>query len=89
MPRLVRGYIVYLIIWINYLPLIIFAGIVAELPAALVGILEAARTGAMSTVLLLGLLAGALGVIALIVYVERAQRRLLIQYLAKIAWMPH
>jgi preprotein translocase subunit SecY len=64
----------------NGISLIIFAGIVAELPAALVGILEAARTGAMSTVLLLAILLGALLTIAAIVYVERAQRRLLIQY---------
>ena len=64
----------------NGISLIIFAGIVAELPAALVGILEAARTGNMSTFLLLALLAGALLTIAAIVYVERAQRRLLIQY---------
>ena len=39
----------------NGISLIIFAGIVAELPAALVGILEAARTGNMSTFLLTGL----------------------------------
>ena len=64
----------------NGISLIIFAGIVAELPAALVGILEAARTGNMSTILLLALLGGALLTIAAIVYVERAQRRLLIQY---------
>ena len=64
----------------NGISLIIFAGIVAELPAALVGILEAARTGNMSTFLLLALLGGALLTIAAIVYVERAQRRLLIQY---------
>ena len=64
----------------NGISLIIFAGIVAELPAALLGILEAARTGAMSTFVLLAMLAGGLAVIAAIVFVERAQRRLLIQY---------
>ena len=64
----------------NGISLIIFAGIVAELPAALVGILEAARVNTISTLLLLALFAGALLVIAAIVYVERAQRRLLIQY---------
>jgi preprotein translocase subunit SecY len=64
----------------NGISLIIFAGIVAELPAALVGILEAARVNTISTPLLLALLLGSLGVIAAIVYVERAQRRLLIQY---------
>ena len=64
----------------NGISLIIFSGIVAELPAALLGILEAARVNTISTPLLLALLVGALGVIAAIVYVERAQRRLLIQY---------
>jgi preprotein translocase subunit SecY len=64
----------------NGISLIIFAGIVAELPAALLGIMEAARTGNLSTFLLLALFAGSLAVIAAIVYVERAQRRLLVQY---------
>jgi preprotein translocase subunit SecY len=64
----------------NGISLIIFAGIVAELPAALVGTLELGRTGAMSTGLIMGLFVMAMAVIAIIVFMERAQRRLLIQY---------
>ena len=64
----------------NGISLIIFAGIVAELPAALVGTLELGRTGALSTPIIIALLAMAIVVIAVIVYMERAQRRLLIQY---------
>jgi preprotein translocase subunit SecY len=64
----------------NGISLIIFAGIVAGLPAALVGLFELARTGSLSVGLLLLLLALMLFVVAAIVFMERAQRRLLIQY---------
>jgi preprotein translocase subunit SecY len=64
----------------NGISLIIFAGIVAELPAALVGTLELGRQGALSTALIIAVLVMAIAVIAVIVFVERAQRRLLIQY---------
>ncbi len=64
----------------NGISLIIFAGIVASLPGALAGTLELGRTGALSTVFILAILFLAAAVIAFIVYVERAQRRLLIQY---------
>ena len=64
----------------NGISLIIFAGIVAELPAALVGVLELGRTGSLSTVLIIGLFVLAVIVIAFIVFMERAQRRLLVQY---------
>jgi preprotein translocase subunit SecY len=64
----------------NGISLIIFAGIVAELPAALAGTLELGRTGAVSTVLIVGLLIMAIAVIFFIVFVERAQRRILVQY---------
>jgi len=64
----------------NGISLIIFAGIVAELPAALVGTLELGRQGALSAPLLGALLAMSVFVIAFIVFMERAQRRLLIQY---------
>ena len=64
----------------NGISLIIFAGIVAELPSALVGTLELGRQGALSTFLIVGLLVMAGVVIAFIVFMERAQRRLLIQY---------
>ena len=64
----------------NGISLIIMAGIVAELPSALVSTLELGRQGALSTALLLVILVMAVAVIAIIVFVERAQRRLLIQY---------
>ena len=64
----------------NGISLIIFAGIVAELPSALVNMFELSRQGALSAGLILVVLAMAVAVIALIVFVERAQRRLLIQY---------
>lgn len=64
----------------NGISLIIFAGIVAELPSAIVGTLELGRQGALSTPIILGVIAMAVIVIAFIVFMERAQRRLLIQY---------
>ncbi|HWW46706.1 MAG TPA: preprotein translocase subunit SecY [Xanthobacteraceae bacterium] len=64
----------------NGISLIIMAGIVAELPAAIVNTLELGRQGALSTGLILLVLVMAVAVIAIIVFVERAQRRLLIQY---------
>jgi preprotein translocase subunit SecY len=64
----------------NGISLIIMAGIVAGLPSALAGLLELSRTGAISWPLMVALLALMLAVVAAIVFVERAQRRLLIQY---------
>ncbi|MFN0263912.1 preprotein translocase subunit SecY [Tepidamorphus sp. 3E244] len=64
----------------NGISLIIFAGIVASFPNAIAGMLELGRQGALSTPLILGLIILLVGVIVVIVYVERAQRRLLIQY---------
>ena len=64
----------------NGTSLIIFAGIVAGLPGALVQLFELSRTGAISPGLLVFFIAMALGVIAAIVFFERAQRRLLVQY---------
>lgn len=64
----------------NGISLIIFAGIVAELPSALVNTLELGRQGALSTWLILGVIILAIAVIVVIVYVERAQRRLIVQY---------
>ena len=60
--------------------LIIFAGIVAELPAALAGTLELGRQGAISAALIIGITIMIVVVIAFIVFMERAQRRLLINY---------
>jgi preprotein translocase subunit SecY len=64
----------------NGISLIIFAGIAAGLPTAIAHTLELGRTGALSTLLIFAVILVAIGVIALIVFVERAQRRLLIQY---------
>ncbi|HEY5817888.1 MAG TPA: preprotein translocase subunit SecY [Mesorhizobium sp.] len=64
----------------NGISLIIFSGIVAGLPHALGQTLELGRTGALSTGLILAILVLAIVVIAAIVFFERAQRRLLIQY---------
>lgn len=64
----------------NGISLIIFSGIVANLPSALIGTLQLGREGALSTVLIFFVAVMAIAVIAFIVFVERAQRRLLIQY---------
>lgn len=64
----------------NGISLIIFAGIVANLPTALAGTLELGRTGALSTGIIIALFAMAIAVIFCIVFIERAQRRILIQY---------
>lgn len=64
----------------NGISLIIFAGIVAELPRAIGSTLDLAYEGAFSGLQLLLLVGLVVGVIALIVYVERAQRRVIVQY---------
>src|ERR1700739_4397671 len=64
----------------NGISLIIFAGIAAGLPHALASTLELGRTGAISAPLIIGLIAVSVLVVAFIVYMERAQRRILVQY---------
>ena len=64
----------------NGISLIIMAGIVANLPVSLVSTLELGKTGALSGLFIVFLLLMSVAVIAFIVFVERAQRRLLIQY---------
>ena len=64
----------------NGVSLIIMAGIVAALPSAFAGLFEQGRTGALSAFSILLILAVALAVIAGICFMERAQRRILIQY---------
>jgi len=64
----------------NGTSMIIFAGIIAEFPSQLAQTLELGRQGAISTGLLLLILVMAICVIAFCVFVERAQRRLLINY---------
>ncbi len=64
----------------NGISLIIFSGIVANLPRALAGTLELSRTGALSPILVIALLIMSVGVIFFIVFMERAQRRIIVQY---------
>ncbi|QEL21364.1 preprotein translocase subunit SecY [Bosea sp. F3-2] len=64
----------------NGTSMIIFGGIIAEFPSQLAQTLELGRQGAISTGLLLGILVMAVCVIAFCVFMERAQRRLLINY---------
>ena len=64
----------------NGTSLIIFAGIVAGLPSAIAGTLELGRQGAISTVAILGIIIVAIVVVGVVVFFERAQRRLIIQY---------
>jgi preprotein translocase subunit SecY len=64
----------------NGISLIIFVGIIAQLPHAMASLLELERTGAMSPVFIIVFLALAVAVIAFIVFMERAQRRILVQY---------
>jgi len=64
----------------NGISLIIFSGIVARMPQALGSLLELGRTGALSTVFIVLFLLIAIGVVTFIVFMERAQRRILVQY---------
>ncbi len=64
----------------NGISLIIFAGIAAGLPTAIGQTLEMARTGAFSIPLVLLLFFGAIGITALVVFVERGQRKILVNY---------
>jgi preprotein translocase subunit SecY len=64
----------------NGISLIIMSGIVANLPHALASTLELGRTGAISTVFIIIFLAISVGVVGFIVFMERAQRRILVQY---------
>lgn len=64
----------------NGISLLIFAGIVAGLPAAIGQSLEQARQGELNILLLLGILALALFMIFAIIYIERGQRRITVNY---------
>ncbi|MDD5411419.1 MAG: preprotein translocase subunit SecY [Methylobacter sp.] len=64
----------------NGISLIIFAGIVSGLPKAIGGTLELARTGEMNGAFIILLLLLSISVTALVVFVERGQRRILINY---------
>jgi preprotein translocase subunit SecY len=64
----------------NGISIIIFSGIVAGLPTAIGGTLELARTGELSAFSIIALFAIAIAVTALVVFVERGQRRIVINY---------
>jgi preprotein translocase subunit SecY len=64
----------------NGISLIIFVGIVAEIPAALVQFFEMGRTNALSTPVILGVILMVIGVIAFVVFMERALRKISILY---------
>lgn len=64
----------------NGISMIIFAGIVAGLPAALGRTLEQVREGQLQVIILLLIIAAVFAVVACVVYMERAQRRITINY---------
>jgi preprotein translocase subunit SecY len=64
----------------NGISLIIFTGIVAGIPSAVAKTLELGRAGALSPLVIIGILALVTLMVAGIVYMEKAQRRLLVQY---------
>src|ERR1700761_3085685 len=64
----------------NGISLIIFIGIVARFPTYIAQTFEAGRTGALSPLILIFAIVGMVGLILMIVFFERAQRRLLVQY---------
>ena len=64
----------------NGISLIIFVGIIAGLPTALAQLFEQGRTGALSAAVIIGIMVMAVALVAFVVFIERAQRRILIQY---------
>ncbi|HMO67927.1 MAG TPA: preprotein translocase subunit SecY [Novosphingobium sp.] len=64
----------------NGVSLIIMAGIVAQMPTFVANLFEGGRTGSISAFLILGIVILVIGLILFICFMERAQRRLLIQY---------
>ena len=69
----------------NGISLIIFSGIIANLPIALSALFESARTGAISTFMTLFILLMSVAIIMFVVWFERAQRKILIQYPKRMA----
>ncbi len=64
----------------NGISILIFAGIVAGLPSAMGGLFELVRTGAMSIIACLFILVLVVGVTFVVVFVERGQRKILVNY---------
>jgi preprotein translocase subunit SecY len=68
----------------NGISLIIFAGIVASMPAAVGNTFRLMKTGELGPIFMLGMLAFMIAVIALIVYMETSHRRIPVQYAKRI-----
>ncbi|MEE4212954.1 MAG: preprotein translocase subunit SecY, partial [Parvularcula sp.] len=64
----------------NGISLIIFAGIIAELPRAAAGLLTSGQTGALPAFVVIMVIVLAVALISFVVFMERSQRRLLVQY---------
>ncbi len=70
----------------NGISLIITAGILANLPSAFVSTLQLGRTGELSNVFILSILILVLALIIFIVFIEKGQRRLIVQYPKRQVW---
>jgi preprotein translocase subunit SecY len=68
----------------NGISLIIFAGIVARLPSAIIKTLELIKTGEIMPILMIVLLVAMVVVVGVIVFVERGQRRIQVQYARRV-----
>lgn len=68
----------------NGISLIIFAGIVVGLPSAIVGTIQGIQTGEHNLLKILFLIAFMVAVVAFIVYMERSQRRIQVQYAKRV-----
>jgi preprotein translocase subunit SecY len=68
----------------NGISLVIFAGIVVALPTAIFDLFQQIRSGTLSLLTLIGVLVFMTAIVALIVYVERAQRRIPVQYAKRV-----
>ena len=64
----------------NGISLIIFVGIIAEIPAALAQFFASGRSGALSPAVIIGVIVMVIATIAFVVFMERALRKVLIQY---------
>ncbi len=68
----------------NGISLIIFAGIVASIPSAVTATTEFVREGELSILLLLLLLVGMVAIVAAVIFMERGQRRIPVQYAKRV-----
>ncbi|MEP2988343.1 MAG: preprotein translocase subunit SecY [Parasphingorhabdus sp.] len=64
----------------NGISLIIMAGIVAQMPTFVANLMEGSRTGSIGALTIIGLIVMVAGLVLFISFMERAQRRVLIQY---------